>query len=105
MAHSSWFTYAGMTRIYKHHEFALRHPAVRMQKASFSSYGGELSLHPKRDATPSPTPNPETKLHLSLVPTLSLKNKLIYTILLLKASCSNRAIGASNHLQACANIP
>jgi len=40
MAHSSWFTYAGMTRIYKHHDFALRHPAVRMQKASFSSYGG-----------------------------------------------------------------
>ena len=41
MAHSSWFTYAGMTRIYKHYEFALRHPAVRMQKASFSSYAGE----------------------------------------------------------------
>jgi hypothetical protein len=41
MAHSSWFTYAGMTRIYKHYEFALRHPAMRMQKASFSSYAGE----------------------------------------------------------------
>ena len=40
MAHSSWFTYAGMTRIYKHYEFALRHPAMRMQKASFSSYAG-----------------------------------------------------------------
>ena len=43
MAHSSWFTYAGMTRIYKHYELALRHPAVRMQKASFSSYGGGAS--------------------------------------------------------------
>ena len=57
MAHSSWFTYAGMTRIYKHHEFALRHPAVRMQKASFSSYGGG----PVASAHPAPTHNPDSR--------------------------------------------
>ena len=48
MAHSSWFTYAGMTRIYKHYSFALRHPAMRMQKASFSSYAGESDAFPRR---------------------------------------------------------
>lgn len=41
MAHASWFTYAGMTRIYKHYHTALHHPAVRTQSASFSSYAGE----------------------------------------------------------------
>ena len=40
MAHASWFTYAGMTRIYKHYHLALRHPAIRSQAASFSSYAG-----------------------------------------------------------------
>lgn len=41
MAHASWFTYAGMTRIYKHYHTALHLPGIRTQSASFSSYAGE----------------------------------------------------------------
>ncbi|BDA45664.1 Phospholipase B-like 1 [Coccomyxa sp. Obi] len=43
LSHSSWFTYSGMVRIYKHYDFALASPHHRLRRTSFSSYPGELS--------------------------------------------------------------
>ncbi|KAK9798176.1 hypothetical protein WJX73_007462 [Symbiochloris irregularis] len=43
LSHSSWFTYSGMVRIYKHYDFKLQNPAHKLQRASFSGYPGELS--------------------------------------------------------------
>nr|QOL01101.1 putative extracellular protein CSOL_028 [Pseudococcomyxa simplex] len=43
LAHSSWFTYSGMVRIYKHYDFAVASPHHKLRRTSFSSYPGELS--------------------------------------------------------------
>ncbi|GAB4819731.1 hypothetical protein N2152v2_006777 [Parachlorella kessleri] len=43
LAHSAWYTYGGLVRVYKHIDFALRDPDVRLSGMSFSSYPGELS--------------------------------------------------------------
>jgi len=42
-AHSSWFTYGAMLRIYKHYSFELAEPAWQGSSTSFSSYPGILS--------------------------------------------------------------
>jgi len=42
-AHSSWFTYGSMLRIYKHYSFDLAAPAWKGSSTSFSSYPGILS--------------------------------------------------------------
>jgi len=42
MAHSSWFTYASMNRIYKHYSFSVATPSAA-KRSSFSSYPGILS--------------------------------------------------------------
>ncbi|XP_030649443.1 phospholipase B-like 1 [Chanos chanos] len=41
-AHSSWYTYAAMLRIYKHWDFKLSEPHTATGKLSFSSYPGFL---------------------------------------------------------------
>jgi len=41
-AHSSWFTYGAMNRIYKHYFFDLKASFVSAKKMSFSSYPGFL---------------------------------------------------------------
>ncbi|CAL5220185.1 g2156 [Coccomyxa viridis] len=43
MAHSSWFTYSGMVRIYKEFNLALHSKQHVQKRAVFSSYPGELS--------------------------------------------------------------
>lgn len=40
LSHSSWYTFAAMQRIYKHYDLPLRHPAIKLRRASFSSYAG-----------------------------------------------------------------
>eukprot|EP00164_Ancoracysta_twista_P001659 GFYU01002178.1.p1 GENE.GFYU01002178.1~~GFYU01002178.1.p1 ORF type:complete len:544 (+),score=219.20 GFYU01002178.1:76-1707(+) len=42
-AHSSWFAFGMMLRIFKHYNFNLNNPAVKAKKVSFSSYPGMLS--------------------------------------------------------------
>lgn len=43
MAHSAWYTYGALVKVYKHFDFQLADPAVRLSGMSFSSYPGELS--------------------------------------------------------------
>jgi hypothetical protein len=40
--HSTFDSFTAMTRIFKHYEFSLKHPGVKAQALSFSSYPGEL---------------------------------------------------------------
>lgn len=42
-AHSSWFTYSSMLRIYKHYNFQVKNTNTASRKISFSSYPGVLS--------------------------------------------------------------
>ncbi|XP_038623883.1 phospholipase B-like 1 [Tachyglossus aculeatus] len=42
LAHSSWFSYAAMLRIYKHWDFNIRDTQTRSARLSFSSYPGFL---------------------------------------------------------------
>ena len=41
-AHSTWFTYSAMNRIYKHYNFAVKEQTSSSKKMSFSSYPGSL---------------------------------------------------------------
>lgn len=43
LAHFSWYTFAALQRVYKHYDLPLRHPAIKLRRASFSSYGGGAS--------------------------------------------------------------
>jgi len=40
--HSTFDSFTAMTRIFKHYQFSLKHPGVKAQALSFSSYPGEL---------------------------------------------------------------
>eukprot|EP01123_Difflugia_compressa_P008893 TRINITY_DN2800_c0_g1_i1.p1 TRINITY_DN2800_c0_g1~~TRINITY_DN2800_c0_g1_i1.p1 ORF type:complete len:510 (-),score=103.39 TRINITY_DN2800_c0_g1_i1:59-1417(-) len=42
MSHASWFSFAGMNRIYKHYNFKVSAPGTAARKISFSSYPGCL---------------------------------------------------------------
>lgn len=41
LAHSAWYTFGGMVRVYKHFDFQLSGPEFKLEGASFSSYPGE----------------------------------------------------------------
>ena len=40
LAHSAWFTYGGLVRVYKHYRLALADPRLPLRSMSFSSYPG-----------------------------------------------------------------